>query len=113
MPKWFNFHRIPANPTESPNYQSIVFLIQMIGTRYQSPTPKEIHDIYLDEEVTKLKDWIKSYNRQWNEYRVTLKCDSWTQSTRISIINFLVYCNIRVIFTSHFILSIKFKMQTK
>jgi hypothetical protein len=32
-------------------------------------------------------------NGEWNEFGVTLMCDSWTGPTQKSMINFLVYCN--------------------
>nr|XP_018686484.1 PREDICTED: uncharacterized protein LOC103994246 [Musa acuminata subsp. malaccensis]XP_018686485.1 PREDICTED: uncharacterized protein LOC103994246 [Musa acuminata subsp. malaccensis]XP_018686486.1 PREDICTED: uncharacterized protein LOC103994246 [Musa acuminata subsp. malaccensis]XP_018686487.1 PREDICTED: uncharacterized protein LOC103994246 [Musa acuminata subsp. malaccensis] len=96
--KWFNFHKIPANTAQGPYYQSMISSIQKSGTGIQPPTPKEIHGMYLDEEVAELKDWIKSFKRQWDEYGVTLMCDSWIGSTRMSIINFFIYCNRRVVF---------------
>uniref|UniRef100_A0A804K7A4 DUF659 domain-containing protein n=1 Tax=Musa acuminata subsp. malaccensis TaxID=214687 RepID=A0A804K7A4_MUSAM len=96
--KWFNFNRIPANTAQGPYYQSMISSIQKSGTGIQPPTPKEIYGVYLDEEVAELKDWIKSFKRQWDEYGMTLMCDSWIGPTRMSIINFLVYCNRKVVF---------------
>ncbi|CAL9108672.1 unnamed protein product [Musa textilis] len=96
--KWFNFHRILANRAQSPYYHSMISYIQKSGTGIQPPTPKEIHNMYLNKEVAELKDWIKSFKRQWDKYRVTLMCDSWTGLTRMSIINFFIYCNKRMVF---------------
>lgn len=72
--------------------------IQKTDTGIQPPTPKEIHNLYLDEEVAELNGWIESFKGWWNEYGVTLMCDNWIGSTRMSIINFPMYCNKRVIF---------------
>ncbi|RZR85153.1 hypothetical protein BHM03_00012103 [Ensete ventricosum] len=96
--KWFSFHKIPANTAQGPYYQSMISSIQKSGTGIQPPIPKEIHGVYLDEEVAELKDWIESFKWQWDEYGVTLMCDSWTGPTKMSIINFLIYCNRRVVF---------------
>ena len=68
--KWFNFHRIQVNTTQGPYYQSMISSIQKSGTRIQPPTPREIHDVHLEKEVVEVKDWIKSFKRQWDEYGV-------------------------------------------
>ena len=48
--------------------------------------------------MEEIKTWILSCKKQWSLHRVTLICDGCTRPTRMSIINFLLYCNRKVIF---------------
>ncbi|KAK9133127.1 hypothetical protein Scep_012655 [Stephania cephalantha] len=52
----------------------------------------------LDDEYNELQSYIDSLKRNWSYYDVTIMCDSWTGPTRMSIINFMIYCNGRTIF---------------
>ncbi|XP_042380428.1 uncharacterized protein LOC121972875 [Zingiber officinale] len=79
-------------------YRSMVSNIQKSGPGIQPPTAYEIVGPYLDEQVEEIKTWILSCKKQWSLYGVTLMCDGWTGPTRMSIINFLLYCNRKVIF---------------
>ncbi|XP_042458383.1 uncharacterized protein LOC122042370 [Zingiber officinale] len=72
--------------------------IQKSGHGIQPPTAYKIAGPYLDEQVEEIKTWILSCKKQWSLYGVTLMCDGWTGPTRMSIINFLLYCNRKVIF---------------
>nr|DAD29111.1 TPA_asm: hypothetical protein HUJ06_030579 [Nelumbo nucifera] len=58
------------------------------GPSVKSPTPYEIMDPYLDKEESEIKP----------KYGLTILCDGWISSTRLSIINFMVYCNGKTIF---------------
>ncbi|WOL10682.1 hypothetical protein Cni_G19441 [Canna indica] len=85
------------------NQQSIlsnhgVYHPKGIGPGIAPPTSYEILCPYLEAEVDEIKKWIDGIKRQWGEYRCSLMCDSWTGLTRVSIINFLIYCNRRVVY---------------
>ncbi|XP_042425838.1 uncharacterized protein LOC122013664 [Zingiber officinale] len=95
---FFYFNHIPPNAANNTYYRSMVSNIQKFGPCIQPPTAYEIAGLYLDEQVEEIKTWILSCKKQWSLYRVTLMCDGWTGPTRMSIINFLLYCNRKVIF---------------
>jgi hypothetical protein len=40
-----------------------------------------------------LKDRYAKFHNDWPIFGVSLMCDSWTGPTRMSVINFLIYCN--------------------
>ncbi|XP_042448992.1 uncharacterized protein LOC122033909 [Zingiber officinale] len=96
--KFFHFNHIPPNAANNTYYRSMVSNIQKSGPGIQPPTAYEIAGPYLDEQVEEIKTWILSCKKQWSLYGVTLMCDGWTGPTRMSIINFLLYCNRKVIF---------------
>ncbi|XP_042375861.1 uncharacterized protein LOC121969699 [Zingiber officinale] len=96
--KFFHFNRIPPNVANNTYYRSMISNIQKSGPGIQPPTAYEIAGPYLDEQVEEIKTWILSCKKQWSLYGVTLMCDGWTGPTRMSIINFLLYCNRKVIF---------------
>jgi hypothetical protein len=40
-----------------------------------------------------VKKQFDRFKKDWDEYGVTIMCDSWTGPTSMSVINFLIYCN--------------------
>ncbi|OAY76838.1 hypothetical protein ACMD2_17805 [Ananas comosus] len=89
---------IPSHATSTPNYRSMIATIQKEALGVEPPTPYEISGKYLEAEVNNIHVWVKNLKQQWEMYGVTLMCDSWTGQTKMSIINFLIYCNGKVIF---------------
>jgi hypothetical protein len=63
------------------------------GEGIASPSGKEIDGKYLDQNEKDLMDRYKQFQKEWDIFGVTLMCDSWTGPTRMSVINFLIYCN--------------------
>ncbi|XP_015649249.1 uncharacterized protein [Oryza sativa Japonica Group] len=63
------------------------------GENIPSPSGSEIHGKYLDATEKDVKKQFDRFKRDWNEYGVTLMCDSWTGPTGMAVINFLIYCN--------------------
>jgi hypothetical protein len=47
----------------------------------------------LDENEKEIIKEIDKWKQEWPTYGVTIMCDSWTGPTRMSVINFLLYCN--------------------
>ncbi|OAY70615.1 hypothetical protein ACMD2_21314, partial [Ananas comosus] len=76
----------------------MIATIQKEGPGVKPPTPYEISGKYLDAEVNDIHAWVKNFKQQREMYGVTLMCDSWTGPTKMNIINFLIYCNGRVVF---------------
>jgi hypothetical protein len=63
------------------------------GEGIASPTGRGIDGKYLDMNEKDLKDWYAKFQNDWPIFSVSLMCDSWTGPTRMSVINFLIYCN--------------------
>lgn len=63
------------------------------GEGIASPTGRDIDGKYLDQNEKDLKDRYVKFQNDWPLFGVTLMCDSWTGPTRMSVINFLIYCN--------------------
>jgi hypothetical protein len=63
------------------------------GEGIVSPSGKEIDGKYLDQNEKDLMDRFALFQKEWPTFGVMLMCDSWTGPTRMSVINFLIYCN--------------------
>ena len=63
------------------------------GDGIASPTGQDIDGKYLDQNEQDLKMRYIKFQKDWPLFGVTLMCDSWTGPTRMSVINFLIYCN--------------------
>ena len=63
-----------------------------------SPRGRDIDNKYLDQNEEEIQFLFKKWSHEWNEYGVTIMCDSWTGPTRMSIINFMLYSNGRMFF---------------
>ena len=63
------------------------------GEGIASPTRRDIDGKYLDQNEQDLKTRYIKFQKDWPLFGVTLMCDSWTGPTRMSVINFLIYCN--------------------
>ena len=69
-----------------------------IGVGVQPPSAYEIRHKYLDIEYKEIKEYVDSFKIKWEKYGCTIMCDGWTGPTRLSIINFMVYCKGHTIF---------------
>ena len=45
-----------------------------------------------------MEDYVKIQREKWKTYRCTIMCDGWTDPTKLSIINFMVYSKGSTIF---------------
>ena len=63
------------------------------GEGIASPTGWDIDGKYLDQNEQDLKTRYVKFQKDWPLFGVMLMCDSWTGPTRMSVINFLIYCN--------------------
>jgi hypothetical protein len=64
-----------------------------IGEGVTIPTGSKIDVIYLNSNEEEIKKHFKKIKEEWLRHGITFMCDSWTGSTGMSIINFMVYCN--------------------
>ena len=64
----------------------------------EAPSPYEIKNKYLDMEYKDMEDYVNLQREKWNTYGCTIMCDGWTSPTKLSNINFMVYCKGSTIF---------------
>jgi hypothetical protein len=77
-------------------------LCDNVGTGVKPPTGREVDGVYLDENEKEIIKEIDKWKQEWPTYGVTIMCDSWTGPTRMSVINFLLYCNGTIYFWKSF-----------
>ena len=46
----------------------------------------------LDMEYKNMEDYVNLQRKKWKTYGWTIMCDGWTSLTKLSIINFMIYC---------------------
>ena len=64
----------------------------------EAPSPYEIKNKYLDMEYKDMEDYVNLQMEKWKAYGCTIMCDGWTSPTKLSIVNFMVYCKGSTIF---------------
>ena len=64
----------------------------------EAPSPYEIKKKYLGKEYKDMEDYVILQMEKWKTYGCTVMCDGWTGPTKLSIINFIVYCKGSTIF---------------
>ena len=64
----------------------------------EPPSPYEIKNKYLDMEYKDMEDYVNIQREKWKTYGCTIMSDGWTGSTKLSIINFMVYSKGSTIF---------------
>lgn len=67
--------------------------LSVAGEGIASPTGRDIDGKYLDQNEADLHARYAKFKEEWPMFGVTLMCDAWTGPTRMSVINFLIYCN--------------------
>ena len=45
-----------------------------------------------------MEDYVNLQRKKWKTYGCIIMCDGWTNPTKLSIINFMVYCKRSTIF---------------
>ena len=58
----------------------------------ETPSPYEIKNKYLDMKYNDMEDYVNLQREKWKTHGCTIICDGWTSPTKLSIINFMVYC---------------------
>ena len=100
--KFFIYENIPPSKARGHFYQLMIDEIALAGTGFVGPTTYEIGGPLLDDEIEELKEYIELFKKKFDTYGVTIMCDGWSSTTRLSIINFLVYCDGNVVFHRSF-----------
>ena len=64
----------------------------------EAPSPYEIKNKYLAMEYKDMEDYVNLQREKWKTYGCTIMCDGLTNPTKLSIINFMVYCKGNTVF---------------
>ena len=96
--KYMFFNTIPVKTAKGPYLQHMFDVAAKKGMGVKAPIEHESMNKYLKVEKEEIETYINSLKRQWPTYGVTVMCDGWTNTTRKQIINFMVYCDGRIIF---------------
>ena len=64
----------------------------------EPPSPYEIKNKYLDMEYKDMEDYVNIQREKWKTCGCTIMCDGWTEPTKLSIINSMVYSKGSTIF---------------
>ena len=64
-------------------------------------SPYEIKHKYLDMEYKDMEAYVNIQKEKWKTYGCTIMCDEWTRSTKLSIINLMVYSKGSTIFLKY------------
>ena len=89
---------MPFSITDSPWTRPLLRTAAEVGPNITLPTPYEIAEVFLPQEYKLMKEYISFFESIWNARGVTIICDGWSGTTRMAIINFLIYSNHGTIF---------------
>ncbi|XP_057984575.1 uncharacterized protein LOC110667923 [Hevea brasiliensis] len=89
--------KLPFSIVESPWTRPLLRTVAKVAPNVSPPSTYEILEVFLKNEYQEMKKYIV-FEGIWNERGVTIMCDGWSGSTRISIINFLVYSSHGTVF---------------
>ena len=96
--KFFHANDIPGLKADCPYFRSAIRLTQQTGVTTQIPTSHGIDGEFLEANFEEAEKSLEQFKQGWQQYGVTIMCDSWTGPTGMAIINFMVYCNARMFF---------------
>ncbi|KAK3221721.1 hypothetical protein Dsin_008746 [Dipteronia sinensis] len=96
--KFFIYDNMPPHKADSHHFKNKIIGAQELGVGAQPPSTHEIRHQYLEIEYKEMKEYVDNFKNKWDKYCCTIICDGWTGPTRLSIINFMVYCKGRTIF---------------
>jgi hypothetical protein len=96
--KWFHARDIPGRKADCPYFVGAMKLTQRLGEGVPIPKGGIIDGPCLNSNYNELKEYVVQFKEDWHTYGVTIMCDAWTGPTDMSIINFLIFCNGRMLF---------------
>ena len=104
--KWFHANDIPRRKEDCPYFRAAVKLSQELGDGVHIPRGKEIDGPLLDRNFDDVEAHLAEFKEDWNEYGVTIMCDSWTGRYMYNLCFILLYMlNITVVVFLPFLLS--------
>ncbi|XP_019465402.1 PREDICTED: uncharacterized protein LOC109363604 [Lupinus angustifolius] len=90
--KWMIDASVPFNATNSAYYQPMIDALCIMGTGYKGPNYYRVRGHLLNKWVEDVKKLVNDYRSIWKRTGCTLMADGWTDRSRRTLINFLVYC---------------------
>ncbi|XP_060673906.1 uncharacterized protein LOC132804042 [Ziziphus jujuba] len=88
--KFFIYDNVSPAKAKSHHFKNMIVGAQQSGMGVQIPSPYEIKEKYLDIEYKEMQQHIEKFKESWKTYGCTIMCDGWTESTKLSILNFMV-----------------------
>ncbi|XP_062232776.1 uncharacterized protein LOC133930088 [Phragmites australis] len=98
LAKWFHANDIPGWKAVCPYFRSSIKLAQQPGKGLHIPNGREIDGPFFDMNYEDMEAHMAEFKDEWDDYGVTIMCDSWTGPTMMCIINFMIFCNRRMFF---------------
>jgi hypothetical protein len=96
--KWFQANDIAGIKADCPYFRNAYKLMQQLGPGGYIPTGHAIDGEFLQANFEEAEQSLEKSRQGWDQYGVTIMCDSWTGPTGMAIINFMVSCNGRMFF---------------
>ncbi|KAL9675981.1 hypothetical protein QQ045_004192 [Rhodiola kirilowii] len=90
--KWMIDASVPFNAVNSTYFQPMINAISSMGAGYKALNFYRVRGHLLNHWVGEVNKLVKSYRDIWKNTGYTLMADGWTDCSRQSLINFLVYC---------------------
>ncbi|KAL9671968.1 hypothetical protein QQ045_009542 [Rhodiola kirilowii] len=90
--KWMIDASVPFNAVNSTYFQPMIDAISSMGAGYKAPNFYRVRGHLLNHWVGEVNKLVDSYRNIWKNTGCTLMADGWTDRSRRSLINFLVYC---------------------
>ncbi|PRQ53660.1 putative ribonuclease H-like domain-containing protein [Rosa chinensis] len=91
LSKYHIYDAVPFNKADSSHFQNMLTTAGNLGPGVKLPTSYEIQTRYLENEYTEMKRCVDTHRETWKIYGCTITCDGWTDPTKMSILNFMVY----------------------
>jgi hypothetical protein len=95
---WFHANDIPGHKANYPYFKAALKLMMSLPKGVPLPRGLDIDGKYLQSNYEELQAYMAAFKNDWEQYGVTVMCDSWIGPSRMSIINFMVFCNGRMHF---------------
>lgn len=88
--KWMYDAAISFNAVKYPSFSVMIESIGQFGAGMKPPSYHEVRVPLLNDEVTDVKNMMKSYENEWRLYGCSIMADGWTDKKQRTLINFLV-----------------------
>jgi len=94
----FHANDIPGRKANCYYFRAALLLSMELGVVQPLPKGSDIDGKYLLANRRELEQYIDECRVDWEQFGATVTCDSWTGPTSMSVINFMVYCNEKMLF---------------
>ncbi|KMS64586.1 hypothetical protein BVRB_018770, partial [Beta vulgaris subsp. vulgaris] len=95
---WIIDNNQPFAAVNSAFTNPLMNVIRETSVDVRAPSAYELAEVYLPEECRLMNEYIGTFAKVWDERGVTIMSDGWTGTTRMHILNYLVYSPCGTIF---------------